>query len=576
MDFASNRGKARLSERLYRVFDDGDDADLEVPVKFIRAEVQDTDRWWALVQGGASAINDGLVFKTTGTDPLVGWTQDAETSSPTDCVDDMEIMGERTTAETGPEDLLVIARDTDLAVPFYATGFSWDYDWWTNDLSQDALTAANPHPLHQFLNLLLVADGNKLHTIEHISRGTGAESNIVAIDRIVLPPEYQIIWIEDDGFRVYLGTRHKKSGEALVFPWNGTDTTYDSPLSVNDSISLAGRADSEGVMHTINGKGQLLGYNGQDFVEVAAFPIAENKLLRWAPDQARGQKVHPNGMSLIDGKINILADGRDKDGNRIENMPSGVWEYDKEIGLYHKNSLGQYDGATNNEWGSSQVIAVGALVETTEEKGKILAGAEVYVDNAATKLELIAALKSEVNQRGYFITPQIHSTGIRAFWKRLNLAFKKFENTTDRIIVKYRTEKNKNFGATTGVANEFAITWTDTDTFTSTGAVLAYAAVGDEIEITMGKGAGACAHISAIAGTYTVDLDEAIPNVSGTALARVQNWTKLGEISSASLQKTLFKIAKRSKWIQLKIEMRGGQISPELDELLLEFNASKR
>lgn len=573
MDFASNRGKARLSERLYRVYDDGDDADLEVAVKFMRATIENVvaEKWWALVQGGASATNDGLIFKTTGTDPLVGWTQDALPNSPTDCVDDMEILG----GIDSERDLFIVAKDNDLAI-LDSVGTLWNNTWWSSDLSQSTLKTANPHPLHRFLNLLLVADGNVLHTIEHIGLGETASENIVAAKRIVLPREYQIIWIEDDGFRAYLGTRHKKSGEALVFPWNGTDTTYDSPLSVKDSISLAGRADSEGVMHTINGKGQLLGYNGQDFVEVAAFPIAENKLLRWAPDQARGQKVHPNGMSLIDGRINILADGRDKDGNRIENMPSGVWEYDKEIGLYHKNSLGQYDGATNNEWGASQVIAVGALVETTEEKGKILAGAEVYVDNAVTKLELIAALKSEANQRGYFVTPQIHSTGIRAFWKRLNLAFKKFENTTDRIIVKYRTEKNKNFGATTGVANSFAITWTDTDTFTSTGAVLAYAAVGDEIEITMGKGAGACAHISSISGTYTVNLDEAIPNVSGTALARVQNWTKLGEISDNSLQKTLFKIAKRSKWIQLKIEMRGGQVSPELEELLLELNTSKR
>jgi len=566
MDFDSNRGKARLSERLYRVYDDGDDADLEVPVKFIRSTGDGTDRWWALVQGGASAIDDGLLFKTTGTDPLTGWTQDAITDTSTDCVDDIETFGEVTSAG---RDRLVVARDTDLAFPVSTW---WISDWWTSAsyLNQSALAAANPHPLHKFINLLMVADGNVLHTID--------DSFVVANSRITLPKQYQIIWIEDDGFRIYLGTRHSRGGEALVFPWDGTSTTYDTPLSVNDSISLAGRADAEGVMHTINGKGQLMAYNGQDFVEVAALPIAENDLLRWAPDQARGQRIHPNGISLIDGKINILIDGRDSNGNLIENMHSGIWEYDKEVGLYHKYSLGQYK-TTNNEWGTSRLIIPGALIETREDKGKILAGAELYIDAGTTKLETIMALVAESNQRGYFITPQIHSTSIRSFWQRLNLAFKKFENTTDKIIVKYRIEKDKNFIGTNGIANSFTITWSDTDTFTSTGAVLAYAEVGDEIEITTGKGAGACAHISSISeagGTYTVNLDETIPNASGTAYASIQNWIKLGEISDNSLQKTLFKITKRSKWIQFKCELRGGQMSPEFEELGLEFNTSKR
>ena len=566
MDFDSNLGKARLSERLYRLYDDGDSANLEVPVKFIRSNGDATDRWWVLVQGGASAVDDGLLYKTTGTDPLVGWTAHSATYNPTDAVDDMEIFGEYTTGQ----DRLIVARDTDLAmVAILAISGSW----WTSEsyLNQAALAATNPHPLHQFINLLLVADGNVLHTID--------DSLVVVHSRITLPKQYQIIWIEDDGFRTYLGTRHTKGGEALVFPWDGTSKTYDTPLSVNDSISLAGRVDTEGIMHTINGKGQLMAYNGQDFVEVAAFPIAENDLLRWAPDQARGQRVHPNGISLIDSKINILIDGRDSNGNLIENMHSGIWEYDKEVGLYHKYSLGQYDGTTNNEWGNSRLIAPGALVETREDKGKILAGAELYIDAGTTKLETIMTLSSEANQRGYFITPQIHSTDIRTFWKRLNLAFKKFENTTDKIIVKYRIEKDKNFIGTNGIANSFTITWTDTDTFTVSSTVFDNAEVGDEIEITTGKGAGACAHIASISGTtpnYTINLDEIIPNVSGTAYARIQNWIKLGEVSDNSLQKTLFKITKRSKWIQLKIILIGGQTSPELEELLLEFNSSKR
>ena len=465
---------------------------------------------------------------------------------------------------------LFVARDTDIAKDNLA-GPGWLPTWWTVTKSQTALDANNPHQLHRFINLLLVSDGNKIHTID--------DSLVITVNRLVLPFEYQVLWMADDGFRVYIGTRHTRGGEALVFPWNGTSETYEDPISAKDNISLAGLPDENGVIHIVNGKGQLMAYNGESFVEVAVLPIINYPLLRWAPDQARGQKLNPNGICLVDGKINMMIDGRDKDGNFVEEMPSGIWEYDKESGLCHKYAIGQYDGSTNNEWGASQIIVAGALAETQEDKGKILAGAEIYIDNASTKYEVMCALKSEANQRGYITTPQILATNIRGFWKRINLAFKKFENSTDRIIVKYRTEKEKEFLESNGSMNYFGITWTDTDTFTLSDAMFDHAVVGDEIEFLLGKGAGTCAHISSITGTtpnYTVNLDEAIPNAAGTGLARVQNWKKLGAISDTAISKQLYKIIKRSKWIQLKIEMRGGKSSPELEEILIDYEESKR
>ena len=92
INLISNKGKIRLSERLYRVFDEGDDADFEVPVKFLRVKTYDGDEWWALCQGGATSTSDGQLFKTTGTDPLTGWEQVVVGTWPntsTDYVDDM-------------------------------------------------------------------------------------------------------------------------------------------------------------------------------------------------------------------------------------------------------------------------------------------------------------------------------------------------------------------------------------------------------------------------------------------------------------------------------------------------------
>lgn len=574
IDMDSNKGKIRLSERTYRVFDSGDVAALEIPVKFIRTNADVTERWWALTQNARSSTSDGLMFKTTTTDPLTGWFQDDLTSSPTDFVDDMEIFG-----QVNSYDRLVAARDTDLAMlcktdPAHVVG-SWTTSWWITTLGQAALTASNPHPLEQFINMLLVVDGNVVHTID--------DSLVVVTDRIALPKEYQIIWMVNDGTRVYFGTRHLRGGRALIFPWDGTSKTYDSPLSVDSDISLAGVVPKSGVLHTINGKGQLMKFNGQAFDVIASLPIAEKKL-KWSNNTKRQEMVHPNGMKMIGNEIHILmAASTDDDAPGVyffEEFRAGIWAYNEDIGLYNKYSIGQYDGETNNDWGSSVMRFPGALVETDLAYGRFLAGCEVYSDNVSTLIKSIIASQVEVSvvNRGYFITSQIQASSIRAFWQRLNLAFKKLENSTDKIIVKYRTVIYPN-RRTDERMTTYTITWTDADTFTVTSGDFANYQAGDEVEIIVGKGAGAIVHISSITGTtpnYTVNLEEEISGATGVAHAVVNRWAKLGEISDQTIQKKLFKIAKRAKWIQLKIELRGTESSPELEELLLEFNLSKR
>ncbi len=569
IDLESRPGRLRLSERFYRLFDNGDDADFELPVDFLRSNADTTDRWWALVQGGGNgtSVTDGLMFKTSGTDPTLGWAQDAIASTPTAACWDMEIFG-----QSGGYDRLVVAINQDLSM----LNSSWTASWWQTTLGGTALTAAKKHLLHQFLNLLLVTDGNVIHTID--------DSLVRVENRIVLPDEYEITWIANDGIRVYIGTRHIRGGIGLIFPWDGTSETYDDPLSPNSYISYAGCADQNGLMHTINGRGQLMAYNGVGFSEVAALPIASSEYL-WANVQTNPMMVHHNGMALVGKKIHILLSSTpsgDSGSNMLENMFSGIWVYDPKIGLYPKYSLGQYDGSTNNDWGSAAVWPVGALRQTSENYGRMLAGAFVASDSGSTlvKSMLTSKEKTSTYNRGYIITPQLATKSIRALWKKLELAFRAFDDADDRIVVKYRTSKNPNLYNSREYIDAMGGTWSDTQTFTSTSGVLAYAVAGMEIEIVRGKGAGAMAHISSVnkvGSTYTVVLDEAIPNASGTFSGRLMNWTKLGTISSQSIAQKLYKITKRSKWIQLKIELRGATCeSPEIDELLLRLKDLKR
>ena len=150
--------------------------------------------------------------------------------------------------------------------------------------------------------------------------------------------------------------------------------------------------------------------------------------------------------------------------------------------------------------------------------------------------------------------------------------FKRFRSSGDRIIVKYRVIKNPNFPIITA-----GITWTDTDTFTTTKN-LSNVTAGDEVYIIRGTGAGTLVHISSIseaAGTYTVNLDETVTNAASTGRVIINDFTKCATISTQSIERQGFDLDVVGTWIQLKVELRsasgsaGAGDSPELEKIVL-------
>lgn len=146
----------------------------------------------------------------------------------------------------------------------------------------------------------------------------------------------------------------------------------------------------------------------------------------------------------------------------------------------------------------------------------------------------------------------------------------------DKIIVKYSCSDVQNMPLhSSGLSNDSSRgqrldgTWTDSDTLTSTETILSNVLAGDEITIAEGSGGGYIRKISSItlnAGTYTIELDEALPHVVANETCRftVERWTELGEITSAdTLGYKSFPISKNSKFIQIKLELRGYRIGIE-------------
>ena len=159
-------------------------------------------------------------------------------------------------------------------------------------------------------------------------------------------------------------------------------------------------------MTIVNSKGILMERDGDDFREVAKFPIEETgKKWRSGSGTEDNDNVVPNGIELIDDNIHILANGIF--GNSIStpepNFPSGVWEYDPNVGLYQKYSLSAWDGAVtsgnDDEWGvGGGINRVGALkgIEYASMNEKFLAGADIYTaDNTIVAMIMTTRNKAQ-------------------------------------------------------------------------------------------------------------------------------------------------------------------------------------
>lgn len=205
---------------------------------------------------------------------------------------------------------------------------------------------------------------------------------------------------------------------------------------------------------------------------------------------------------------------------------------------------------------------------------KIYYGANCSIDTT-TEYDVGGFVVEATENRGYFITAKLQSSQIQDKWQKLYLKHSKLTSDLDKIVLKYRIIDN---GPLTSIkdTSDGTITWSDENTFTTTDTQFANVSAGDEIEIIQGTGAGYLAHVSSISessGTYTVNIDEDIKNLtaSDTGRAIANNWTKLTTIDKDTVRNqdgySEVPIGITSKMIQFKVELRGEDV--EVEELLV-------
>lgn len=365
---------------------------------------------------------------------------------------------------------------------------------------------------------------------------------------------------------IWLLLANQSNDETVVLAWDGV--TADTYLS-GGAYRIPARGALAGITiqntpYILDSNGELHYFNGGAFVPApnGKLPVKQFKYLTNPLSLKNDRWIHPNGITLVDGRINILINNlnHDNDNTIEENLPSGIWEYDKDIGWYHKSPLSQYDysgAALVKDFGQNRLSRVGALYNFKADDrssavtvGTLIAGADYYTNASATATGVFINDSLDLIQKyGYAVSAKILSTEVTTTWGRYFSIIKKLLSSTDKLWLKFRSDDSPPV--------EVTITWVNATSFTTTTDVTAYTQ-DDEVEFLQGTGSGFCSQITSVtnnAGTYTVVIVESMSNVTGTGKARFQHWKSAGTFSNQTDNIAPFAVDRASPYVQLKLCM---------------------
>jgi len=435
---------------------------------------------------------------------------------------------------------------------------------WTEPLTSGTLEDS-PHLMTPFGDRLYIT--NDYTIVTSINTGDALATTVNRLDLGLNSEEWSITMLKAASDKLWVGLVNTVNSKGLMYTWDGATTNTPTSRYELDSGVVAGEILNN-TPYFLDVNGRLMVFNGSGFSETASLYKKTPYIFQSANEENNLRFIHPNGITVTDSGTILMLISNETDsqsGDTYEDtIPSGVYEYDPNIGLYHKYSLSYspVGGTSVTNYGQQRIKGdgVGALLfsrpqtPTTTNNGILIGGAEYYTDATTTQYGVFCDDTFDTTQKwGYFITSKIFSSSIEDTWKKAYIVYEDLLNVTDKIIVKYRTKND--------IATESTITWVDTSSFTTTTDVSSYVA-GDEVQVVQGTGSGKSAHISSITesgGTYTVVLDDTFTGVTGTAIVLFSKWIKAGTITDANPKKwqaLTFPTGNTSPYIQIKVCMQ--------------------
>ena len=563
IDLSENEGKVRLGKRLLLATGQVDDVDMNnYPVAF-RQFTDDGGQFNWTVMGSYVWKGFSQATATAVKDAHTGFAN----VSPDSTVSDIEVFN---------NEIYVSGTRSDSSIFYLASTGNWQFvaNFGFGNISTSFCL---------FQNRLYLGGGQSVKSIDtsHTVASPGSAYAVTIPDTGLA-----ITFIRAGSNRIWIGTVNAFNQKGYIYEWDGVATQVTKSYRL-ESIGAFACVIKDDIPYVMDANGKLLMWNGGTFTELAKLNKRTNKILGTTQSVTTNRYIHKNGMSLIQGRINMLIRGTNMDGTIEETIPSGIYEYDSNRGLTCKHTFGTAKLAgTIQDYGQINVKNVGALAELNNTDNNVtnsygfLVGATYYSDATTVKGGIFYNdLNDTLQKGGSLITTKQYAIdaqgnpSVQNAWQNIYILYKKLLDSADKIVVKYRCTEIEPIIAT--------ITWTGTTTFTVLNSAVDVSqywtlGTGGEVDILNGIGAGKPSHITNAvnnAGTWTVTVDETYTGATGTAKARFQLWKKLGVINytNTTLGGITYDqegIGDVSNWVQFKIFMLfTGR--DELEKLLI-------
>lgn len=540
-----NPGKVNISKVLGFRTNTDEASNLEAPASgFAFTSAFATDRYYA--------VADDRVWQSASTNPNSGWSE--VSSSPTDCDINSDIISFN--------QKIYIATQNYLKSYTPGAGF--------NNING---ISAVPHSFAIFANRLYVTDNqDKIESMNTSETYVASGSNTINLntttgDNILITKIASV----SDGIWIATVYTDKSGGEMLF--WDGeTENVLSARYYIpRGALAMCIKDDRP---YIIDSLGRLRFFDGTTFREIGRLPIRDENLDNFN-ENSNDRFIHPNGMIVVNDEIYALISNKMSDStqNPIDRLPSGIWAWNETNGFYHKYSFADFDivDETPKDFGASELASVGALFRSDatggstvdrDDESEIMAGISYYSDATTQKTAFaITNVINDIKKGGYFVVIQLNVEKFDEIWKEVIATFDKFKNSTDRIVISYRTSEDTPIYGTG--------TWS-TDTILRTSADLSTIEQGDEIEILRGNGSGVCFSIDSITDNYRLQLDfNPLSGMSGTCRFRASKWKKLKTCTDTDISFLRSEIdSKQGAWIQFKIFMVGTGMSPQINKLI--------
>ena len=563
IDLKTNPGKLRPSPPLALNTKDNDAGitGLGLPIGFVIHEQGFGKQYYAACGVGiGQTTGSGKMMVTPGDDLSVAFANETRTGTPTLIHQDFSDMVEWNGGLFVSTFAGIVGSDIARLVA------QWTADWYTSTVSgsfRDHLTPKNL--CVGFNNNLYITDEDRIiyvdtSNVAHVPNGPpNTTSGVIDFEN-----QYFTNWIQSTSDKLWLALMSKipainsitsagSSTKGYIGIWD-TVTLLPTIVDIQAPCALAGVVRKD-VLYIIDAYGILKRYNGTGFEEVARLPVANLNIempgIYDATTNARW--IHPRGMSLVDGKINVNVNNYVSAGVYVNEMPSGVWELNEDDPahpfFYHKAS----PRIDSNDYGQQQVSKVGALFGSKRSTATYLAGFSYFTDATTIRKGIFHDdLATTSGRRSIIVTPWFDSQQILDSFTNVWYRFRKFISGS-KVKAKFRTDK------VWGLPFVASVTWGAADRFTYTDTNFQYASVGDEVEIVQGANATKTAHITLITSN-AVELDEAIGPTSGTGMVRVENFTQQNAADALLASSARFGVGVTDNSIQVKAELvdEGG------------------